>query len=283
MFEKETKKNTRLPRNFHKTFVPERRFINALLKFAARGEAGGIQEIAQATGIPTGKSSGKVSPTLDYCRGMGLLILRAGDKSVKKPELTAFGRVVLLEDPYLKTEITQWIAHLNLCREEGGAEAWFQTFWNGSVRLGPVFERSDLENWLASSCKTKSGGLIGPLVNMYQEEASFAQCKALKEEGKKLHRRVMPVRSDFTWGYAAWILSAMERAASRGDQVTIPQLEKASGWSVLTGWSLAEAERVLLLVEQKGVLSVDRQMDPWILKSKIPSIEAWRFFYKDMI
>lgn len=273
----------RLPRNFHKTFIPERRFIHAVLKFAASGRAGNIQDIAQATGIPTGTSSGKVSPALDYCRGMGLLTLPNTRNAIKKPELTPFGRVVLLEDPYIKAEIAQWIAHLNLCAEKGGAEVWYQTFWNGTVRLGPMFERDDLENWLACICKVKSGGLIGPLVRMYQEDASFGKCGALSEKGKKLIRRTMPVRSDFAWGYAAWILASMERIVRQGEQMTIPQLEEESGLRILTNWSLADAERVLILVESKGALNVDRHMQPWILRATMPAVEAWRLLYSDMI
>jgi len=276
-------KISRLPRNFHKSFIPERRFIHALLKFVASGGAGTIQDIAAATGIPTGVSSGKVAPTLDYCRGMGLLTLPEGRNAIKKPDLTPFGRVVLLEDPFLKAEITQWIAHLNLCGKEGGAEIWHQTFWNGAARLGASFERQDLENWLASACETKTGGLIGPLVSMYQEDASFARCGALAENGKQITRRVMPVRPEFGWGYAAWILSSMERIGRPGEQVTVPQVEMACGWRTLTGWSAADAERVLLIGERKGALSVDRHMQPWILRAKIPAAEGWRLLFSDMI
>lgn len=202
---------------------------------------------------------------------------------IKKPNLTPFGRVVLLEDPYLKAEITQWIAHLNLCGEENGAEVWYQTFWNGTARLGPVFERDHLEDWLVSICETKSGGLIGPLISMYQEDASFARCGALLESGKQISRRTMPVRSDCAWGYTAWILSTMERIVHHGEQTTIPQLEKACGWRMLTGWSLADTERVFILVERKGALSIDRHMQPWILRAKMPASEAWRLLYSDMI
>jgi len=276
-------KISRLPRNFHKSFIPERRFIHALLRFAASGGAGSIQEIAQATGIPTGISSGKVAPILDYCRGMGLLTLPEGRNAIKKPDLTPFGRVILLEDPYLKAEITQWIAHLNLCGQEGGAEVWYQLFWNGAARLGPAFERDDLENWLASIFETKPGGLIGPLVTMYQEDASFARCAALAENGKQITRRTMPIRPEFAWGYAAWILAAMERIVRQGEQATIPQLEGACGWRMLTGWSLADAERVLSLAERKGALSVDHHMQPWILRAKVPATEGWRLLYSDMI
>jgi len=280
-----TRKKTvsRLPRNFHKSFIPERRFIHALLRFAAGRGTGTIQDIANATGIPTGVSSGKVAPTIDYCRAMGLLTLPEVRSAIKKPELTAFGRVVLLEDPYLKTEITQWLAHLNLCGEENGAEVWYQTFWNGAARLGPVFERDSLENWLASVCNTRPGGLIGPLISMYQEDASFAICGALTENGKQVTRRQMAIRSEFAWGYSAWLLSAMERIVPQGEQVTIPQIEKACGWRILTDWTSADSERALSLIERKGAISIDRHMQPWILRAKEPATEAWRFLFSDMI
>ena len=172
---------------------------------------------------------------------------------------------------------------MNLCGEENGAEVWYQTFWNGAARLGPVFERESLENWLASICDVKPGGLIGPLVSMYQEDASFAMCGALAENGKQITRRAMPVRSEFAWGYAAWILSTIERISPKGEQVTVPQVEKASGWRLLTNWSSEEADRVLTLVERKGALTIDRHMQPWILRAKVPATEGWRLLYSDMI
>lgn len=280
-----TRKKTvrRLPRNFHKSFIPERRFIHALLRFAAGRGAGTIQEIAEATGIPTGVSSGKVAPTIDYCRAMGLFTLPEERSAIKRPELTAFGRVVLLEDPYLKTEITQWLAHLNLCGEETGAEVWYQTFWNGAARLGPVFERESLENWLASMCNTKTGGLIGPLISMYQEDASFAICGALTENGKQISRHTMAIHSEFVWGYAAWLLSTIERIAPHGEQVTLPQIEKACGWRILTGWTSADSDRALSLIERKGAISIDRHMQPWILRAKETAANAWRLLFSDMI
>jgi hypothetical protein len=71
-----------------------------MLRFAASGREGDYQFISAATGIPTGSSSGKVPAILDYCRGMGLIRLTGQERSaIKKPELTPFGRVVLLEDP----------------------------------------------------------------------------------------------------------------------------------------------------------------------------------------
>lgn len=275
--------HNRLARNFHKTFVPERRYLHAILKFAARGGKGDIEQIAEETGIPTGKSSGKVGPSLDYCRGMGLIWVPKTRSSAKSPELTPFGRVALLEDPFLKEPLTQWIAHLRLCDVEDGAEIWYQTFFRGSARLGVQFSRESLDEWLASSCDTTGGGLIGPLVRMYEDEAAFKSCGVLSESMGTVTRRGAPIDNAMALGYGAWLVSMMESITEAGTQVTITELEARRGWRTVAGWNLAEAQRVLELVERNGILTVDRQMSPWILRAKCTSTDAWRNIYRGLI
>ena len=80
----EAVQNSRLSRNFHRTFKPERQYITSMLRFAASGAEGDAQAIAAATGIPTGASTGKVPAILDYCRGMGLVRLGGPDRSAVK-------------------------------------------------------------------------------------------------------------------------------------------------------------------------------------------------------
>jgi hypothetical protein len=134
-----------LPLNFHKTFIPERRLIAALLEYAALNKQGDYQNISKETGIPMGKSSGKVPAILDYARGMGLLILeneQAG--SIKKPVLTSFGKVVYLEDKFLGEKMLQWLVHMNLCRNDIGAKTWHEVFAKGRSILGTAFTRNIL-------------------------------------------------------------------------------------------------------------------------------------------
>ena len=84
-----------LPINFHRTFIPERRFISDLLEFAAQGRFGDYHKISVDTGIPMGKSNGKVPAIIDYARGMGLITIAEETRSsIKKPTLTEFGRIV---------------------------------------------------------------------------------------------------------------------------------------------------------------------------------------------
>jgi len=240
MVEKKKEQHNRLPRNFHKTFIAERQYIHAILRFAARGGSGDVQAIAAETGIPTGTSSGKVAPTLDYCRGMGLVQVPEVRSAVKTPELTPFGRVVLLEDPFLKEPLTQWLAHFNLCDIHNGAEVWYQTFSNGNARLGMEYKRDALENWLATSCNAPRGGLVGPMVRMYEDDSSFGSCGVLTENNGKISRTVAPVKGEFAFGYGAWLVQTMEAIGRAGSQVTVNELEEKRGWRAIAGWNQME-------------------------------------------
>ena len=272
----------RLSVSFPQTFAPERRLLFALLKFAAGGGRGDIQEISAATGIPTGKSSGKVDPVIGYCSAMGLISLNKSG-GAKEPILTDFGRAVFLSDPYFQEEITQWLCHLNLCSRETGAEVWYRLFWEGVSTLPSEFSREDLADFIARATGSKSKRIWGPLTVMYREDISFAKCGALVEEDKRFSLKKMPVRRDFAPGYTAFFIDRLEKIAPLGEQVTLSVFEENCGLSAITGWSLLDRERVMEMVESRGAITVDRHMRPWILKARITAKEAWRNLFAELV
>lgn len=278
-------RDKRLPRNFHKTFKPERHYINAMLQFAAKGQSGEMQEIARATGIPTGKSSGKVPAILDYCRGLGLVRLVDNQKrsSIKSPELTDFGRVVLLEDPFLKCAISQWIAHFNLCGPRKGADIWYQVFFMQSQLFTGSFKRKDLEKSLQVIYGVPNGNLIGPLVGMYEDESSFKLCGVLSDSDGIIFRKIAPIVDESGRGYGAWLLQLMSDYFPNQDQISILELDKVAGWKTIPGWFGASFCDVVDLIEQKGLIEVDRHMNPWLLRAKKTISKAWQEIYADMI
>ena len=279
-----SQKTSRLPRNFHRTFVPERQYIGAMLHYAASGNSGDYQEISSATGIPTGESSGKVPAILDYCRGMGLVVLGSGVRSaVKLPRLTPFGRAVLLEDPHLKEPLTQCLCHLNLCGVLTGADVWYQTFCGGSQALGMSFRRQKLEEYLELVYGTRRAGLIGPLVRMYEDQAAFSLCGALREEDGTICKRPAPLDLQYARGYGAWLLNLVADHCPGSGQVSLPELDALAGWRTIPCWGIDEGQYVLEMIERKDLVSVDRHMDPWLLQPKALPDEAWSRLYDDLI
>ncbi|MEI7902370.1 MAG: hypothetical protein WCK89_19135 [bacterium] len=280
----EVPQHNRLPRNFHKTFKPERQYINAMLRYVASGQAGDAQAIAAATGIPTGASSGKVPAIMDYCRGMGLIRLVGPERSsVKRFDLTPFGRIVLLEDQYLKTSVSQWIAHLNLCAPLTGADVWYHTFFAGTQGLGMTFPRGKLEEHLSVVYGIEKSGLIGPLVGTYEDEAAFKVCGALTEADGTIVRKPAPIADEFGLGYGAWMLQLMGDHFPKRRQISITDLDATAGWRTIPGWDVSSLQRALEFVERKGLIEVDRHMEPWLLIPKAGPDETWRRIYDDML
>jgi hypothetical protein len=279
------KESKRLPRNFHKTFKPERHYMHAFLKFAAAGLKGNYQEISSKTGIPMGKSSGKVPAILDYCRGMGLVRLSesSGNSSTKEPELTPFGRVVLLEDPYLKCDVTQWVAHFNLCHPTSGADVWYQTFFIGAQILGKKFTRKQLQEYLCLVYGLNQKKLIGPMVGMYEEDASFKVCGVLTETQANIVRKAAPIDDELLRGYGVWILQLLKDFFPTQQQVPITELHKTTGWKTIPGWSVSSSLELLSLIEKKGLINVDRHMEPWLVNGCVDVGQAWQNIYMDMI
>jgi hypothetical protein len=255
-----------------------------MLNFAAGGNSGTYQEISQMTGIPMGKSTGKVQPTLNYCRGMGLLTIDTNAKSsIKSPQLTPFGRTVLLEDSRMGESITQWIAHFHMCSPKSGADAWYHVFMRGRDTLGLQFRREQLNGYLKGVYEITARNLIGPMMRMYEEDASFSKARVLVQSSDKIERIPAPVELEYTNAYTAWTLSLMELHFPKSNQVTITELDRVCGWQSIPAWSMEETHKVLGLIEARGAIEVDRQMQPWILRKAGMADSWWPRLYDDLI
>ncbi|MBF0232647.1 MAG: DUF4007 family protein [Desulfamplus sp.] len=280
-----TDSNQRLPHNFHQTFIPEKQYLAALLRYAADGLSGLFPEMADATGIPMGKSSGKMPAIFNYALGMGLIEDKSKERAaIKKPILTPFGRTVLLEDPNFSEELTQWLAHFNLCRRFQGADIWFLTFGPGQDSIGMEFSKDDLDHYLqrATGKRTKKS-LAGPMLGMYDDPSSFKSAHILSTDNNTIKRSASPLLEGFANAYSAVILSLFERHFARERQVTLSDFESETFWCRTGGWNTSQAEFILELLQNKRAVDIDRQMNPWIITRKSDSSSYWRVIYDDLI
>ncbi|MCP4405642.1 MAG: DUF4007 family protein [bacterium] len=273
----------RLPVTFHQTFTPERAHIAVLLKYAASGKTGTDQEISTETGIPTGASSGKVPAMPDYCRGMGLLTVERDEEVGQKcPSLTDFGRTVLLEDANLTEELTQWMAHLMLCRRQGGAEVWHLNFGVSYDILGMNFSEASLEEYLTGVLGKRKRSPTGPMLRMYAEPACFKKVGAILQQNRELRRQSAPLLSGFANGYAALLLWLWETHFPKELQVTLTDFEKESYFQRMAGWNEHQFTQILDVLESCGAITLDKQMRPWILSRRAESQNYWHMLYDEL-
>lgn len=274
----------RLPVNFHRTFIPERHYIAALLRFAAAGKSGDYATIHQATGIPFGKTEGKVPAIIDYARAMWLVELPEGERNaVKRPSLTPFGRSVLLEDTPLSETLTQWMCHLHMCRADGGADAWVTVFREARHTLGMRFSEQQLEDLLVQRFGAANRSRTGPMIRMYAEKTAFASAGVIRQSGDTLARSPAPSTKDCGPAYAAWLLSICERHFPDQQQIPVTDLERLAGWQSISGWSDRETQEILARVQALHAISVDRQMQPWIVRPTAKSADWWPRIYEALI
>ncbi|WP_458399270.1 hypothetical protein [Mailhella sp.] len=277
-------KSSLQPLRFHCTFKPERNHIRSLMAFIASGRKGTPQEISEATNIPMGKSTGKVTPTIGYCLAMGLIKVYQEKQAagVKEFTLTPFGKKVFLGDPYLRLPVTQWIAHLFLCHPLSGAKAWMHTFADGfPMPLGWQFTPDQLQTHLESFFDGKN--LTGPMVGMYNDSASFELCGALKETGKTIERVSPPINEETIAGYGAWLLQLLDDFFPDTPQVPLSTFQDTTKWTNVTAWTTNEQVMLFTQWESRGLISIDRHMTPWLIIRRCTAEQAWQHIYDDIL
>lgn len=261
--------------------MPERRFIASLLDYIALGKKGTLKDMSEDTGIPMGKSTGKLPAIVDYSLGMGLIQLHEVKNHIKIYSLTPFGKIIYLEDKFLGEEMTQWLVHMNLCRFDIGARAWNVVFTDALDTIGSSFSKSELENYLISLFGIGKDR-TGPMLITYLEDAALKRAGILEEKGEIILRKKAPIIDTYTISYSAYILNLLEIFFPEENQVTLDDFQEKTKWFDICLWDQGDIDYIFSLIERKGYISVDRQMHPWIIEKKSMSVKLWPYIFDDI-
>lgn len=248
----------RISLSFHQSFVPERNYLSNLMTFASQSIEKDTAEIAEATGIPTGESSGKVNPTIYYLKGMGLLEVSLGQSKKWQLRLTPLGKIILAEDQFLSEGFTQWILHLHLCRRNFGAEAWYAVFGESELGLGKTFTEDSVKSYLIVKYGKRSK-IIGPLVRMYTSDASFLKCGALVVEESQIKRCSAPCNTTHFPGYFYVFLSLWDDFFRDVQQVAIEDFEQKTRFFATLSWNIMQLNHFIDQLADGGLVKIDRQ------------------------
>lgn len=258
-----------LPLNFPQTFLPDRPLLSRLLTFAADGGSGNKLEISSATGIPTGKSTGKVEPMIRFASGMGLIHAES-HRGVWRLELTTFGKQVVDEDPYLNELPTQWLCHLLLCRRhgveqpaKGVADPWFTFFAEGVSRLGSAFTRNAFYQALAERHGQKSylRSLSGLVPNTYTEPNCLGRLAILEPDdgrGEKGYRRTpAPNNRALYPAYTAFLFASWDALFQDRQQVPLDDLFASSRLLAILLWRRPDADSWIDWMRERSLIRLD--------------------------
>lgn len=269
---------TTLSLSFPQTFLSDRDLLARLIRFAANNGSGDKETISTETGIPTGKSTGKVEPMIRYAQGMGL-VKAEKDEGVWRLRLTPLGQTVSEQDRALSEPVTQWLLHLMLCRRvglatpaTGVADAWFLLFGEGAVRLGKRFTQADylaaLQERHGSKAALKT--LASLVLRNYFEPKAFGSITALQKEkspdGEQFFiRQSVPFKPDYFPAYTAYLYLLWDEFFSGQVQIDFDEFAAQTRLLALFGWVEGQIANWLDWMTNHGSIKVDRHTGTPIL------------------
>jgi len=280
---------SQLPLNFPQTFLPERRLLSKILEFAAKNGSGTKVAIGEITGIPTGKSTGKVEPIIYYSCAMGLINACKKNAGIWELSITQLGSLIIQEDPFLSELQTLWMMHLMLCRRvmggdsvSGVADAWFALFAEGSFRLGDKFKQLSFQEVLTDRYGEKSylQSLSGVVLRSYLKESCFGHIGVLhRVEDELIVRVTAPIDKEFFPVYAAYFYLIWDEFFLDDDQVSLDVFSERSYFFSIINWEDSAKSRWLTWMSDQGLIQVDRYTgSPVLLRLKTTDLVVMEIY-----
>ena len=265
--------------NFSQDFLPERRLLSSLLHYAQTGAVGDKLAISGETGIPTGKSTGKVEPIIHYAHGMGLVVADK-QKGEWHFRVTPVGACILDEDPHLNEALTLWLLHLTISRRcglmapaQGIADPWFALFAEGTYRLGSPFTLDQYVEQLQERYGSKGyiKGLSGLVLRNYLESSCFGNIEVLQVDETthetKYRTLSAPVERSYFPVYTVYLFGLWDEMFPAETQMGLDEFFEQTYFLSLTKWSHVDATPWLEWMVDQRLVQLDRHTGrPLILR-----------------
>lgn len=244
---------------FHKTFQPQDTYIVKIMELAQSGFTGTKEEISSLTGIPTGKTSGKVVPHIRYAAYMRFVsYLKEG--SVYTLSLTELGKVVLREDKYLFENITKMLAHYFISSQFDGALIWSFVYDYLPYRLDEIISNELINNKFSEVFQHDGKDNLNVVKKSYME--GFWQSLRLMDWDDGLCLNSQFYNSDFLYVYAYTLLKDWEQQKGNERELTITQISDELCWNRRFCLDDTETMNVLDELAAEGYISLNKQLHP---------------------
>lgn len=272
--------------NFHLTFRPERQYISSLLGSIDSCNDVDIQEISAVTGIPTGKSSGKVEPTIRYAEYMGLLKQKKVDGKYTF-EHTSLGQCAADEDPGLLEKLTLLIMHTMLVRPYFGAELWAHAFHNIFPKYRNVLTKKQFEKEI--EIQFGPNVKLAPFYGTYQD--IFSTLNVLSIDDDSIQVKPCKLNDDYVYLYAfvlftywnEWLQNAEHSETSMASPTEITSNHLAAiGFRHPFGWNEKEEYAALELIADKHLIALNRQMIPFTIRRNTQKETLVELLYSEL-
>ena len=265
--------------NFASTFSPERHYLSLLLKlFKTHKKSMTVSEISDATGIPQGKSSGKVSPHIKYLLGMNL-IESTEDGWYK---LTSFGKTVYSFDKSLSESITAWACHAFLCDDENGAIIYREAI--SILAKANELSREALVDGIERSIDSKiDDGIIAPFIGFYKNNTAFNEAHIIEVKDKSLTYKSCPMNKSFIPLYGAFVCYYLAKYFFDKEQVSLPDFVKRTELCSRFNLSESSLKSLMDILAGEGYIKISHLVNPLVISSLKATDDCMEDLYKYVV
>lgn len=261
--------------NFHKTFSPQDSYITKILELAKDNYTGSKEEISEATGIPTGKTSGKVVPHILYTQYMGLTThtFSKGKYSLK---LTDFGKTVLDNDKYLFEDVSRLVCHYNMCEEVSGAYLWSFIYSGLPIMLGETMSDEAMKKKYNDFFIVKTD--LGALKKSYSDNGFFVLLDLLDfSEGIRIKNSYY--KDERLYVYAYTLFSSWDKNHLEMQEITSDQII-GMNWNKRFGFDEDEMLFVLEQMERRQLIRLNKQLVPYTVIRNADTTDVCSHLYE---
>lgn len=246
--------------NFHQTFPPTLEYFSRLFDVVNNGVSMTKEEISSATGIPTGKSSGKVEPHIVYAIYMGFIEETAHVGTKYSLKCTPLGNEIRKQDPGFREALTQMICHVRLTSPTTGAQLWSIIIRD----ILPKYKNGVQDNVLEDEIRKKISGNVktGPFYTTYRD--SFNLLKLLIREQQTTGITPQLLINDFSYVYSYALIYEWQKIFPTDDEISANELEKLKFRGAF-GWDAQRQYAALERMAELGVIRLNRQLSPFTL------------------
>lgn len=265
--------------SFASTFSPERHYLSALLRFfKTHKKKMTVSEISDATGIPHGKSSGKVSPHIKYMQGMNLI--EPSDDGWYR--LTSFGRAVYSFDKSFTEPITAWACHAFLCDEDNGAIIYREAI--SLLAKAGKLPRDVLVDEIERNIESKvDDWVIAPFIGFYKNNEAFGEVHIIDFEDKCLSYNSCPLNKTFFPLYGTFVCYYLNKYFSDKEQVSLTDFNKKT--DLVSRFNLAESSLLSLMdiLAGEGYIKISHLVNPLVISRLREPDECMEDLYKYVV
>jgi hypothetical protein len=236
--------------------------ISKLLKISTGDGSYTKEELSAITGIPTGKSSGKVVPAIHYAKYTGMIdfVRRDNKYTLNRTQL---GDTIFMEDNTLSERLTQLLCHAMLVSSTG-ATLWNAIFKKILSQSHGEINISLLKSSVKSVLDTNIEVDLSPFNSCYQKTFSGLNLLSFDKNLLKLQPFNGGIADDdYIYVYAYVLLHEWENFYTE-NEITATMFDDLNFWATF-GWNKSKEYAVLEQLSELGIVKFNRQLTPYTL------------------